>query len=357
MDQRGGRSQSKTIFPPMYLNGTRESLKPRRIARRQNRLLLLVCVLFFLTWLSMIIFSYISKLQPESNQAHGVGFNGLDDAPLINEVAVQDIQDSSPDSSVVHIIHTKFMQQQPLLIDLGLARLKLFQAFFLSSLEIQTSENFLLIIRTDPDLDDRLKQSLLDILQKFSKRYLLVASNENPSSQFLDLHDLDSKTIWAGDLSSATRCLKSKRGENRHVLETRLDADDGLHKAFVESIQAKAANHIGTSTSSWRLWCSSTHMEWQCQSAWEEESKDGGSLVFKVPFRCVSAGLTVGYLADIASSIHLPTSNHYNHYKLHLTIPLCGKQGEQPRSNCLSFLSLSLVLGLCVPARQPVPVC
>lgn len=65
----------------------------------------------------------------------------------------------------------------------------------------------MLIIRTDLDLDDRLKQPLLEVLQKFSKCYLLVASNENAASQFRDLHDLDSKAIWAGDLPSATRYL------------------------------------------------------------------------------------------------------------------------------------------------------
>jgi hypothetical protein len=336
----------------MYLNDTRKSLKPRtpppfhirHEARRHNRLLQLVFVLFFLTWLSLILFGYnqlyISTLQPENNQAHGVSFNGLDDAPLKNEITLQDILDSSSndstDSSVVHIMHTRFMQQQPLLIDLGLARLKLFQSFFLRSLEIQTSENFLLIIRTDPDLDDRLKQPLLDILQKFSKRYLLVASNENPNFQFRDLHDLDSKTVWAGDLSSATRYIKSKGEDNRYVLESRLDADDGLHKAFVESIQAEAVKTIGTSSSSWRLWCSSAHLEWQYESAWGS-SKDGGSLVLLKYTGCVTAGLTVGYLEDIDSSIQIPTSKHN---KLHLTLPSCGRHGEQPQDNCLSYLIL-----------------
>jgi hypothetical protein len=338
----------------MYLNDSRKSLKPRTSpqshirheARRQNRLLLFVFILFFLTWVSLILFSYnqlsISKLQPESNQTHGVAFKGLK-----NEVVVQGIQDSTsndtPDSGVVHIIHTRFMQQQPLLIDLGLARLKLFHAFFLGSLEIQTSENFILIIRTDPDLDDRLKKPLLDVLQKFSKRYLVVASNENPNSQFRDLHDLDSKTIWAGDLSSATRYLKSKREENRLVLESRLDADDGLHKAFVESIQAEATKSaIGNSSSSWKLWCSSTHMEWQYGS-----SHDGGSLVFLKFIGCVTAGLTVGYFEAIDSSIQLPTSKHN---KLHLTLPSCGKHGEQPQDNCLSYLNLKPG---CLRARTP----
>lgn len=92
------------------------------------------------------------------------------------------------------------MQQQPKLIALGLARLQLFENFFLRSLEEQISTNFLCVIRTDPDLDDLVRQPLLAILEKSNlPQYLLIASNDNPHSHYLDItQDLSANQVWSG---------------------------------------------------------------------------------------------------------------------------------------------------------------
>ena len=171
------------------------------------------------------------------------------------------------------------MQDQPDLIDLGLARLEMLKSFALASLKQQTSTNFVWIIRTDPSLNNRIREDLVDALESnFSAahysdqvrrpyRYLLVASNENPKVQTDTLlKSLTSDSVWGGNFTEvmdylspgtiASSKLSSSRSSvssssssvafddvgdsNVVVLESRLDSDDSLNKYFVDAVQASA---------------------------------------------------------------------------------------------------------------------
>ena len=68
-------------------------------------------------------------------------------------------------AELVHVVITRFMQDQSALLDLGLARLALFQAFCLPSMLAQTNSNFIWIIRTDPKLHNQLVTKMQELLK------------------------------------------------------------------------------------------------------------------------------------------------------------------------------------------------
>jgi hypothetical protein len=241
------------------------------------------------------------------------------------------------------------MQRQPHLIDLALARLKLFEAFFLRSLEEQTSSNFLCLIRTDPNLDDRIRQLLIQVLENSNlapSYYLLIASNENPRSQYQSLlEDVKPVQVWSGSWVDAQeyigRSADAVEDDDEHyrILESRLDADDGLSRFFVETIQQEASDFFDFEPPTWRIWCAGRHVEWQFHTPWESSTaiSDCGSIVTLQFVGCITAGLTTGY-----SSRGRNTFPNTKHESLHVSVPDCGTSGSSTmQSNCLSFLQLT----------------
>jgi hypothetical protein len=245
------------------------------------------------------------------------------------------------------------MQEQAHLVDLGLARLQLFEAFLLTSLEMQSLQNFLLVIRTDPDLDDRIKAPLLALLQNHS-HHVLIASNDNPHSQLEALlwnEDLDVPfKIWSGDLKFASNYLSGGRMDRKvRILETRLDADDGLHKNFVSLIQYEALAWTTSSSSvgSWKVWCAARHMEWQIDGEWEKNGEYVEGSLVSLQFKgCITAGLTTGYIYKFgerqsthnSSNLVLPSDNHQ---KMESLFPRCAE--PHPRHHCISRINLAPV--------------
>jgi hypothetical protein len=240
------------------------------------------------------------------------------------------------------------MQNQPHLLDLGLARIELLKAFTIASLEQQTSQNYLWVIRTDPNLDVSLRRSLIEAL-KDHDHHLLIASNENLNIQVHHLTTVDPNSVWSGDLSYATSYLLQKPRENigaRMVLESRLDADDGLHLKFVETIQTHAKALLSSREDhSWRIWCASRHVEWQYHEAWKTEVKSPlvGGLFSLRDVGCISAGLTIGYIEGL--KVHdLPPMRHDQMRNL---VPSCDKKRK---TRCLDFVNL---LPTALRARTP----
>ena len=66
---------------------------------------------------------------------------------------------------LVHVIETRFMQEQYSLLELGLARLALFESFCLPSILTQTNGNFLWIIRADPNLHPLIVKRMQELLK------------------------------------------------------------------------------------------------------------------------------------------------------------------------------------------------
>ena len=132
--------------------------------------------------------------------------------------------------NVVHVIQTRFMQFQPNLLELGRARLRLFQAVTLPSVTQQSNQDYLWIIRTDPQLAPELRDELIASVAAF-ENIILVGSNDNPEgfktldciADMLQQQERDDP-IWSG--SFATVQSYHDVAQNHIVLETRLDADD-----------------------------------------------------------------------------------------------------------------------------------
>jgi hypothetical protein len=265
----------------------------------------------------------------------------------INEI--EELIEEQSDT-IVHIVHSRFMQYQPDLIHLGEARLRLFQHFFLKSLEEQSSKNFCCIIRTDPDLHINLKQQLVDMLRSFNISHILVASNETPKSQYQDLllDTVQSEDVWSGSLEEVKWYLRIGKATHPsgnlsppRIIETRLDADDGLHRFFVEKIQAEADENYLFESQSWRLWCVAHHAEWQHESIWKNSpsvSNETGTIVALQVNYCVTPGLSIAFLGNKESLAFIPPT--MKHEKLMHTRK-CKKE-KKILSNCRSFVPMSM---------------
>ena len=157
------------------------------------------------------------------------------------------------DLPIIHIVNSRFMQSQGQLKTLAWARLYLFKAFCLSTMIHQTTQNFLWIIRTDPNLHPEIRTALVDMLRPY-RNYYLVGSENN----YLIGHeagawrggvegeDVLRSPIHTGDVDLLRRAHEFQN--ERIVLETRLDADDGLTAGYLEYVQRTALEKFGSGT-------------------------------------------------------------------------------------------------------------
>jgi len=127
------------------------------------------------------------------------------------------------------------------------------------------------------------------------------------SQEAVDL--LESK-IHTGNITKLHQAMALRN--ERPVLETRLDADDGLHEYYIEYIQRVALkrfqpsgndNH-NTAIPRWLYWCSRRHIEWHSDtdaSLSEAQKQTIGS--HEIGYMnavqhdklCVTPGITIGY--------------------------------------------------------------
>lgn len=263
-----------------------------------------------------------------------------------------DVSDDE-EPNLVHIMHSRFMQHQPSLIQLGMARLKLMEEFFLQTLHTQSSPNFLCIIRTDPDLDLTLRRRLLELLENTNLNYLVLASNDSPHSQYMDIMHQPNDVI-AGNMMTTRDYL----AKSRNVIETRLDVDDGLNRYFAEDIQSLAEDHFDAvkdnkSDDSWKIWCAASSMEWQFQSPkaldYKKKSLDNkqksnslensGSLVSLRSTLCITAGLTVAFVApEGIQKLDFPSTS--KHTKIHHNLSKCNSKHYPHGYGCFDFFKL-----------------
>jgi len=193
------------------------------------------------------------------------------------------------------------------------------------------------VIRTDPALNDTLKEPLIRLLQNQS-HHLLIASNDNPNVQVNELLNVDPNLVWSGDLQMARQYLEKRDPSHQtraKVLETRLDADDALHMGFVETLQKDAAHLLEpTNHPAWRIWCASRHTEWQYHAAWNsgDAEKATGSLVSLRDKGCISTGLTLGY----SDGLHVHDLPPIKHDQLPKKLKSCSTK----KTKCLDFVDL-----------------
>jgi len=264
---------------------------------------------------------------------------------------------------LVHVLHTRFQQKQPHLLHLGRARLQLFQEFCLPTILQQTTNSFVWIIRTDPDLHPELRKGLLQLVKEYP-HILVVASNRFPDG--FRYQSIDQMEVWSGSIPLLQSVHRA--AQTRPTLETRLDADDGLTLEYLEKVQKHAfrtkalwnndeeqeqpqlqpqnrstAASSTSSLSAWRVWCAASILEWQHYSmvtsatnGMEDVDDDRGEWHPLRPNLCVTPGLTWGYAAGTKPSDR-PTGAHD---KIYRTIPQCQTEGSTRCHERLRFTRL-----------------
>jgi Putative rhamnosyl transferase len=273
---------------------------------------------------------------------------------------------------MIHIVITPFMQKQPNLTALGHARIKLFEAFCLPTMQQQTSQQFLWIIKTDPDLDQSILKKMVQLLQPFPNAYL-VGSNGNylhwrNGGQGRDLAD---HRVYTGNrtLLKAAMALEMQLP----VLETRLDADDGMHVQYIETLQKVALEQVflplmplpvqekqeqrspTQSRLKWKHWCADRNVDWHSSiiapTARNNSSNNNnnmsssstrlyGKIVGPVHDQwCITPGLTTAYAVGTTLEQAKSTKHHLLR-KMFKSTPLSPEQscGLPDSSQCVDDL-------------------
>lgn len=237
--------------------------------------------------------------------------------------------DFASDKVPVQVIQTRFMQFQPHLLALGEARLKIFATFCLPSILAQSSKKFLWLIRADPDLDPALKDPLIAMIQQYPN-ILLVGSNQNPEGfrHRASVVDITPSNVWSGSYELLRRF--HNEAQSRMLIETRLDADDGLHFAFVEYTQLVATEELSSADHEWVIFCASAHLEWHHTSPFKQKLKgsDVGFMVGVNEMGCITPGLSFVYGTNVTRS-DMPIGAHSF---LHRKAPLCD---DKRKSKCI----------------------
>ena len=290
----------------LYNRLPRATIASRRRYKRRLRLPLVLavaaslCVLF----MAILLYTWTTSGNNTATELTGHGFlRPGNHTSTINE-----------DWPLIHIVNTRFMQEQGHLTTLARARLLLFETFCLPTMIHQTSQSFLWIIKTDPNLDESIRTDLVSLLKPYPNFYL-VGSNHNyqigqgPGSwrDGSEGEDILTSTIYTGNIKwlLQAHALRSERP----ILETRLDADDGFHKVFLQYVQHSAIKYLGDYR--WLYWCSRRHIEWYASPL------NPRGLVNPVQHEklCITPGITVGFPVNSQQDDEVPQFGHDILYK------------------------------------------
>jgi len=184
--------------------------------------------------------------------------------------------DEEREPRLIHILETRFMQNQPNLVELAKARLHLMKTICLPTVVQQSAwGEFVWIIRTDPELNDEIKKELVSMLNengalmkkdeqgKNQALTYVIGSNDNyivSNTTILSptVRPFDIRHMLSGALSHPQSIFAGKAGSMKLLLEdispqrigkdvilwTRLDADDGLNVGYMEYIQNQAIRYF-----------------------------------------------------------------------------------------------------------------
>jgi len=275
---------------------------------------------------------------------HGYTLRAAAVSSFVEGMGVEDVD--TWDADVVHIVNTRFMQHQASLPTLGRARFLLFAHFCFPSMVHQSSQKFLWIVRTDPNLDEKLRDDMVELLRPHSN-FFLVASNNNFLAGNGSLEgawrdgiasaEVLRSSIYCGDV----RLLRAARKfENEKiVLETRLDADDGLHVDYLKYVQESAVEKLQSHDTislnkplkaSWHYWCARRHIQWHV-----DENGVGELNKVEHSHFCITAGLTIGFAhGTSAGSVKL-----YPHDTLFKQVQKDGGCGTESNEGCIELVS------------------
>mmetsp|Transcript_40668 Transcript_40668/g.98252 ORF Transcript_40668/g.98252 Transcript_40668/m.98252 type:complete len:504 (-) Transcript_40668:417-1928(-) len=210
-------------------------------------------------------------------------------------------------SDVIHIVNTRFMQEQGSLKTLGMARYHQFMTFCFPSMMNQTTTEFLWIVKTDPLIDQQILDLMIDAMEPYPHFYLvgsnnnfMINKNNGSWKGGEEANDLLNSTIFTGNLTWLQEAIALRN--ELPVLETRLDADDGLHQMYINYVQGVAVRRFDkddeANAPDWMYWCIRRHLEWHTPA---ENTTDPFLLErgILIPIQhsqlCITPGITVGY--------------------------------------------------------------
>jgi hypothetical protein len=202
-----------------------------------------------------------------------------------------DNSEENDDNEILHVVTTRFMQSQSNLHVLGKARLNLFETFCLPSMRKQMIDNYLWFIMVDPNLDDELRERLKYLLSPHSNYYLILSNDKLLTPEKLT-NTTKNQQVLTGDVNKL-RSLMSDL--NRPLLlETRLDADDGLHRKTLGQIQY-TARQMPNEMDGWQVICDDIHFEWRNDeiTTFDMPTESSGKLRVVKEEICVTPGYTL----------------------------------------------------------------
>lgn len=336
------RTPGKAKKQRLPLHSQEGSKRPRtRKERRSQGILLLIGWAAGVTLFFFVIWRYLGRSSGR-------------DVPFYIPQMRDDIEEDDWEWPLVHIVKTRFMQEQGTLTALGAARLGLFKVFCLPTMQKQTTQQFLWIIKTDPNLDPTILKEMIDMLSPFPNFYL-VASNVNfrVNEDFpgawrggAEVEDLAQSIIYTGS-QTLLEIAMAMQDSRYPVLETRLDADDGLHIGFLQQIQSMAIRAFEKETDlRWLYWCSRRHVAWH----WNERPNDfedssladwigsyGALVGMQHSSLCITPGITVGFAVGVKEA-DVPVWAHDELIKKIRSTPVDQACGYPDPENCLQFM-------------------
>lgn len=260
---------------------------------------------------------------------------------------------------LVHIVNTRFMQEQGNLTSLAKARLALFQVFCLPTMIQQSTQQFLWIIKTDPDLDLDVLAALVEALRPYPNFYL-VASNTNfrVNEDFpgawrdgAEVEDLSQSRIYTGDQILLENAMTLYRPTDPYpLIETRLDSDDGLHLKYLKAVQdaamtiLKQQGNQENPSANWMYWCSRRHVEWHFaekpqgkENIWKQITTFGAFEGIQHSNLCITPGITVGFGYGVSEK-DVPIYGHQVLMKSIRETPNDQACGLPDHNDCLQFV-------------------
>lgn len=219
---------------------------------------------------------------------------------------------------------------------LGDSRIELFKTFCLPTMTNQTTNDFLWIILMDPDLDTVLLEEMKQLVGPYPHFFLV-----RKVAQEIDLHDLDLDAVVSGDnnlLLQAAHMSKFKI-----LMQTRLDADDGLAFGLVDQMQTTAVDTLQPANSKrpqgWMITCVKKHFEWH-YDLYRNETEDltGWLRQSVTPTFCVTPGLTLSEAPGGRTWSETEKLPIYPHDRISKRFPRCSGN-DNIRTECFHTLN------------------
>lgn len=242
--------------------------------------------------------------------------------------------DDGDSSDLLHVVTSRFMQMQPHLLSLGKARLLLFETFCLPSMLNQEVDNFAWFVMTDPDLHPSLLNRLKSLLEPHANFYLVLMNKQSVTPGNLTDITKDERIV-TGDIDKLYTLLFDL---NRPLLlETRLDADDGLHSQTLFELQ-KTARSLPKERDGWQVICNNLHYEWRNDviTAPNQTVETTGRLRLVMENICVTPGYTLVKHREPGSN-DFPAWPKIGHHLIVRDWPECFKNAT---TNCYTRLPM-----------------